>query len=109
MFGSKLKKRVEELEQRVRYLSSQETNNFLRFSECIKKDEIVTCETCGHLFLKENSVKGTNALRTRKERRPNGMTGLYGAYFYEIEVEYIHTPYFCRRCAPKENKKKPDA
>lgn len=58
--------------------------------------ETVDCEICGCMVRKEVAVKGKSEVRERFNGR------LFSLFFIHAEDEYLYTPYFCKRCAPKD-------
>jgi len=91
MFFNKLKRRVRIIEANISFLIikavmlsnaedelSRKVNNYL-------KDYTLDCDICGCIVRKHIAVKGKAEIRN---------------------TDYIFTPYYCKRCAPKEGKDK---
>jgi len=82
-----LQSEVEELRETVRKLS--------------QRPEMVSCESCGCLVLKENAVEGEAVVK----RKGFSIDELTVAVMFERDLrdnKYIHTPYYCKFCAPEE-------
>lgn len=62
--------------------------------------ETVDCETCGCMVNKSIAVKGKSEIRNCAPLIIT-LDGHDYAGSYPT-VEYIHTPYYCKRCAPKK-------
>lgn len=86
MFGTKkLREKVEALKEKIK---SQETVS------------VVICDTCGCLVARSKAIEGKGEIR----HRTTWGSGIYAGLVTDFE-KYIHTPYYCGRCAPKEEKR----
>ena len=66
-----------------------------------KINSMVSCESCGCLVLKENAVEGKSIIK----RKNFTLDELIESAMFAIDLkksEYIHTPYYCKFCAPEE-------
>ena len=81
MFFNKLKRRVRTIEANISFLIIK-VNSYLEDCTC-------DCEICGCIVRKSMAVKGKAEIRN-----------------YANKTDYIFTPYYCKRCAPKEGKDK---
>lgn len=54
---------------------------------------VVDCETCGCQIKKENAIAGEPFIRQRGRWVDNSYYG---------SEDYIHYPYYCKKCAPKK-------
>lgn len=66
-----------------------------------KFDQLVTCEKCKCIIDKRNAIEGKHVIKEKEN------------YYIETwdmrtgkGVEYIHIPFYCRRCRPIEKNKK---
>ena len=86
---------------KVQALIESEIDNFKNYHlrEAIEKyikKQIIECEICKCLLFQDATINGKEIIKTRKK------TYLWHTY----EELYIHTPHYCKRCAPKSLKAK---
>lgn len=97
MFFSKLKDKVSSISLRV---SALENDKALVIST-------VDCEVCGCMVKKLIAVRGKGVIKQIEPSYEFGLPTLgYILSFMNMESEYLHTPYYCKRCAPKAEKGK---
>jgi hypothetical protein len=51
----------------------------------------VECETCGCLLKKDTAIEGKKTIEQKLS---------YDKIFSMQRIDYIHTPYYCRKCKP---------
>ena len=81
-------KELKSLKQNHDYISN------IVLHDLVRRDAIITCESCGCCVSAEQAVKGDSEIRFKEER-----DDLFGKV---EQKEYIHTPYYCKFCAPEE-------
>jgi hypothetical protein len=64
--------------------------------------ETIDCETCRCMVKKENAVRGKGEVRTHG---PSYVGICQAMLDIPITGEYLHTPWYCKACAPKKKKK----
>lgn len=93
MFGRKLRVRLNEIQMELNALQSKVSQ--------VNQHTSFDCETCGCMISKDKAIAGEDQVWTRIEYNvylPNG------GWMPQREVKFIHTPYYCKKCAPKEKK-----
>lgn len=105
MFNKKLTKQFNELLKRMGIefneyydsMLSKENSIFSKISILEDKiDKYTECEVCGCLVENSKIIKGKSEIRTKEH---------YICYpSITKKIEYIHTPKYCKHCAPKNIK-----
>ena len=92
------RKGLEELQRHIDNLEAYaEGVNKAVEDNSTRLNNMVTCESCGCLLLKENAVEGKSEVLDLLEYN------YIGCFDYRLEkVKKIHTPYYCKFCAPEE-------
>ena len=60
----------------------------------VEVPDTVDCEVCGCRVRKEYAKQGKSEVRTRRGY----------LHFAWQNIEFIYTPFFCKRCAPEDKK-----
>ena len=90
LWGKRINAQIEKLEQEIKNLQSK----------ILSTPDLVECETCGCAIKKETATKGESIIK--KYELPYFM--MRSCFRDEDTEEHIHTPYYCKRCAPKDKK-----
>jgi archaellum component FlaC len=89
--------RLEGLAESVDGLQSEVDDLTTNVSGLSKQPEAVSCESCGCLVLKKNAVEGKSEVVDELEWSSQDLFD-----FRLKKVKKIHTPYYCKFCAPEE-------
>ena len=96
IFFKKLRNAVKDLYARVNTIEQ----TILNVSYGVEVPDTVDCEICGCRVRKEYAKKGKGEVRIKKQYSPF----LRVTDGYSEDVEFIFTPFWCKRCAPKDEK-----
>ena len=97
-----LQSEVDDLTTNVSGLSKQPEEVSCESCGCLtelsrKINSMVSCESCGCLVLKKNAVEGKSEVVDELEWSSQDLFD-----FRLKKVKKIHTPYYCKFCAPEE-------
>jgi len=67
-----------------------------------KINNLITCEDCKCLLDRRDAIEGKHKIKRRQSE-----LGMLAAFFQKpTSEEYIHIPYYCKRCKPAKKPKK---